>query len=126
MRLGESSVKWVSLNAQMAHPTSSRETLEFSALCMVPVRYDPLSSLLYCLFPCITPPVQPSIANKLRNVPIYAEQIPNRSNSRGDRAVINCEYSMATFSTGERKEKRKGDRCVSSGLQLTRFASTFF
>jgi exosome complex component RRP41 len=27
-----------------------------------------------------------------------------------DRAIINCEYSMATFSTGERKKKTKGDR----------------
>lgn len=35
-----------------------------------------------------------------------------RSSARHDRAVINCEYSMATFSTGERKKNRKGDRYV--------------
>lgn len=27
-----------------------------------------------------------------------------------DKAIINCEYSMATFSTGERKQSSKGDR----------------
>ena len=38
-----------------------------------------------------------------------------RSSARHDRAVINCEYSMATFSTGERKKNRKGDRYVIQG-----------
>jgi hypothetical protein len=35
-----------------------------------------------------------------------------KSKALHDRAIINCEYSMATFSTGERKKKFKGDRCV--------------
>jgi len=33
-----------------------------------------------------------------------------RSKAHHDRAIINCEYSMANFSTGERKKKSKGDR----------------
>eukprot|EP01102_Stenamoeba_stenopodia_P022610 TRINITY_DN9502_c0_g1_i1.p1 TRINITY_DN9502_c0_g1~~TRINITY_DN9502_c0_g1_i1.p1 ORF type:complete len:250 (+),score=48.24 TRINITY_DN9502_c0_g1_i1:154-903(+) len=40
-----------------------------------------------------------------REVPAY-----RRASSLHDRAIINCEYSMATFSTGERKRKTKGDR----------------
>eukprot|EP00123_Amoebidium_parasiticum_P014175 comp22375_c1_seq1/m.33357 comp22375_c1_seq1/g.33357 ORF comp22375_c1_seq1/g.33357 comp22375_c1_seq1/m.33357 type:complete len:247 (-) comp22375_c1_seq1:315-1055(-) len=34
----------------------------------------------------------------------------SRGKSQADRAIINCEYSMATFSTGERKRRAKGDR----------------
>ena len=34
----------------------------------------------------------------------------NRGKSRHDKAVINCQYSMATFSTTERRSKPKGDR----------------
>jgi exosome complex component RRP41 len=37
-------------------------------------------------------------------------EVELRSTARQDRAIVNCEYSMATFSTGERKLKRKGDR----------------
>eukprot|EP01130_Rhizamoeba_saxonica_P006213 TRINITY_DN246_c0_g1_i1.p1 TRINITY_DN246_c0_g1~~TRINITY_DN246_c0_g1_i1.p1 ORF type:complete len:256 (-),score=45.36 TRINITY_DN246_c0_g1_i1:82-819(-) len=33
-----------------------------------------------------------------------------RSKMHHDKAIINCEYSMATFSTGERKVRSKGDR----------------
>lgn len=33
-----------------------------------------------------------------------------RSKLLHDRAIINCEYSMAPFSTTERKKKTKGDR----------------
>eukprot|EP00128_Syssomonas_multiformis_P001866 Colp12_sorted_trinity150504_noHs@33285 len=41
---------------------------------------------------------------------------PHEVRSRGkrqplhDRAIINCEYSQATFSTGERKSRSKGDK----------------
>lgn len=34
----------------------------------------------------------------------------SRSRTRHDRAVINCQYSMATFSTAERKRRPHGDR----------------
>lgn len=34
----------------------------------------------------------------------------SRSRARHDRAVINCQYSMATFSTAERKRRPHGDR----------------
>jgi len=37
-------------------------------------------------------------------------EVSNRSKVLHDRAIINCEYGMATFSTGERKRKSKGDR----------------
>ena len=44
-------------------------------------------------------------------VTIYGPmEAKSRRNMSHDRAVINCEYSMAPFSTGERKETRKGDR----------------
>jgi exosome complex component RRP41 len=39
---------------------------------------------------------------------------PHDVSSRGrgvhDKAIINCQFSMATFSTGERKNRPKGDR----------------
>ncbi len=38
--------------------------------------------------------------------------------SKHDRAVINCQYSMATFSTNERKSRPKGDR-RSTEMSLT-------
>lgn len=34
----------------------------------------------------------------------------SRSRTLHDRAVINCQYSMATFSTAERKRRPHGDR----------------
>ena len=34
----------------------------------------------------------------------------SRSKTLHDRAVINCQYSMATFSTAERKRRPHGDR----------------
>ncbi|XP_063076526.1 exosome complex component RRP41 [Engraulis encrasicolus] len=34
----------------------------------------------------------------------------SRAKVQGDRAVINCQYSMATFSTAERKRRPHGDR----------------
>jgi exosome complex component RRP41 len=37
-------------------------------------------------------------------------EVTGRNQALHDRAIINCEYSMATFSTGERKKKSKGDR----------------
>ena len=33
-----------------------------------------------------------------------------KSKSDPDKAVINCQFSMATFSTGERKRRPRGDR----------------
>lgn len=36
--------------------------------------------------------------------------VVRRSKAQHDRAVINCEYSMAPFSTSERKKRRAGDR----------------
>jgi len=37
-------------------------------------------------------------------------QVSRKKQAKHDRAIINCEYSMATFSTGERKKKFKRDR----------------
>ncbi|KAG8534733.1 hypothetical protein GDO81_029580, partial [Engystomops pustulosus] len=34
----------------------------------------------------------------------------SRAKTLHDRAVVNCQYSMATFSTGERKRRPHGDR----------------
>lgn len=34
----------------------------------------------------------------------------SRGKSKHDKAIINCQYSMATFSTNERKNRTKGDR----------------
>ncbi|XP_032638218.1 exosome complex component RRP41 [Chelonoidis abingdonii] len=41
----------------------------------------------------------------------------SRSKALHDRALVNCQYSMATFSTGERKRRPHGDR-KSSELTL--------
>lgn len=41
---------------------------------------------------------------------IDVPKVTGRNQALHDRAIINCEYSMATFSTGERKKKSKGDR----------------
>ncbi|GAQ84546.1 3'-5'-exoribonuclease family protein [Klebsormidium nitens] len=37
-------------------------------------------------------------------------EVSQRSQSLHDRALVHCEYSMATFSTGERRRRPKGDR----------------
>lgn len=37
-------------------------------------------------------------------------EVSNKSKALHDQAVINCEFSMATFSTTERKARAKGDR----------------
>ncbi len=34
----------------------------------------------------------------------------SKSKTQHDQAIINCQYSMATFSTGERKRRPRGDR----------------
>lgn len=34
----------------------------------------------------------------------------SRSKALHDQALVNCQYSMATFSTGERKRRPHGDR----------------
>ena len=41
----------------------------------------------------------------------YAVQVRGgRGKALHDRVVVNCQYSMATFSTGERKRRPRGDR----------------
>ncbi|KAM7270392.1 hypothetical protein ACFE04_029606 [Oxalis oulophora] len=37
-------------------------------------------------------------------------EVQNRSQLLSDKALVRCEYSMANFSTGDRKRKPKGDR----------------
>lgn len=37
-------------------------------------------------------------------------EVQNRSQQINDQALVRCEYSMANFSTGDRKRKPKGDR----------------
>jgi len=34
----------------------------------------------------------------------------SRTKALHDKALVNCQYSMATFSTGERKRRPRGDR----------------
>lgn len=34
----------------------------------------------------------------------------SRSKAQNDMAVVNCQFSMAVFSTGERKKRPRGDR----------------
>lgn len=41
---------------------------------------------------------------------ILSIQVSRKSQSLHDRAFINCQFSMATFSTSERKKRPKGDR----------------
>eukprot|EP01126_Amoeba_proteus_P024179 TRINITY_DN2435_c0_g1_i19.p1 TRINITY_DN2435_c0_g1~~TRINITY_DN2435_c0_g1_i19.p1 ORF type:complete len:281 (+),score=43.33 TRINITY_DN2435_c0_g1_i19:518-1360(+) len=44
-------------------------------------------------------------------VAVYGpREVTHSSKSRHDRAVINCEYNMACFSTGEHKKRTKGSR----------------
>ena len=40
----------------------------------------------------------------------------NKSKTSHDRALVNCQYSMAVFSTGERKRRPRGDR---KSLEMT-------
>ena len=40
-------------------------------------------------------------------------EVQSRRKMAHDRAIINCEYTMAPFSTAERKPTRKSDRYVS-------------
>lgn len=43
----------------------------------------------------------------------------SRARALPDRALVNCQYSSATFSTGERKRRPHGDRkSCEMGLQL--------
>ena len=39
-------------------------------------------------------------------------QVSRRSEALHDRVVINCQFSMSSFSTSERKRRPKGDRWV--------------
>lgn len=43
---------------------------------------------------------------------VFAEQAEARVRQHNS-AVVNCQFSMATFSTGERRRRPKGDRSVS-------------
>jgi len=44
-------------------------------------------------------------------VAVYGPREAERSHKhQHDKATVNCEYSMATFSTGDRKKRPKGDR----------------
>ncbi|KAL4716766.1 hypothetical protein ACJJTC_001922 [Scirpophaga incertulas] len=41
---------------------------------------------------------------------VYGPHQASKSKSSSDGVVVNCQYSMATFSTGERKNRPRGDR----------------
>ncbi|XP_028158885.1 exosome complex component RRP41 [Ostrinia nubilalis] len=41
---------------------------------------------------------------------VYGPHQASKSKSSPDGVVVNCQYSMATFSTGERKNRPRGDR----------------
>ena len=40
-----------------------------------------------------------------------------RAAAAHDRAIVTCEFSMATFSTGERRRRSKGDKCVAAASE---------
>jgi hypothetical protein len=69
----------------MALVTMSKETQRFWQLCMDPGK-----------LPILPGSSQSSI--------IFTPR------AKHDKAVVNCEYSMASFSTGEHKKKTKGNR----------------
>jgi exosome complex component RRP41 len=49
----------------------------------------------------------------------------NRSQSLHDRALVQCEFSMASFATGERRRRTKGDRkSVEMGLVIKQALET--
>lgn len=43
-------------------------------------------------------------------------QVSRRSEALHDRAYLNFQYSMATFSTSERKKRSRGDRYITVGV----------
>lgn len=45
-------------------------------------------------------------------------EVKLKSQAKHDKAIINCEYSMATFSTGERKKKRIDRRATEISLVI--------
>ena len=52
-------------------------------------------------------------------------EAPMRSQSLHDRMVVQCEFSMASFSTGERRRRTKGDRkSVEIGLVIKQALET--
>uniref|UniRef100_A0A8I5UQE3 Exosome complex component RRP41 n=2 Tax=Pongo abelii TaxID=9601 RepID=A0A8I5UQE3_PONAB len=55
----------------------------------------------------------------LAHVSVLFQIRGSRARALPDRALVNCQYSSATFSTGERKRRRHGDRkSCEMGLQL--------
>lgn len=55
-------------------------------------------------------------------VTVYGPREVQRGQALNDRAIVHCEYSMATFATGERRPRGKGDRRsveISNLLQKT-------
>ena len=47
-------------------------------------------------------------------------EVTNKSKILHDRVLLNCQFSMATFSTGERKKRPKGDRRSTESSMLIR------
>lgn len=47
-------------------------------------------------------------------------EVTNKSKILHDRVLLNCQFSMATFSTGERKKRPKGDRKSTETSMLIR------
>jgi len=41
---------------------------------------------------------------------VYGPREVRRGRAAHDRAILTCEFSMATFSTGERRKRAKGDK----------------
>ncbi|KAG5626628.1 hypothetical protein H5410_011846 [Solanum commersonii] len=49
-------------------------------------------------------------ASEMPNRTKVKKLVQNRSQQMNDQALVRCEYSMANFSTGDRRRKTKGDR----------------
>ena len=47
-------------------------------------------------------------------------EVTNKSKILHDRVLVNCQFSMATFSTGERKKRPRGDRRSTETSMLIR------
>lgn len=90
---GSWNAKLVYLSKQMDRPFWNRETPKSWPVCM-----DPMTWVLY--------------ACMLKKQCCYHFKVSQRSQAIHDRANVNCRFSMAAFSTSERKKRSKGDRCT--------------
>ena len=93
---GGYSASWGCSSKLMALPSSNKATPKSLQPSMAHTTYE---SVLYA----------PIFSDLISRVGCCV-QLSRKSQALHDKAVINCQFSMATFSTSERKRKPKGDR----------------